>query len=89
MQAKKHLWVLHIFHLYTVYHKLTRILFLSSDLLSSCLEKVMQLKNLMELILIRIKERKGQFFFFKALLLIGSPVFKARWDNREQLTKFS
>ena len=39
--------------------------FLSSDLLSSCLEKVMQLTNLMELILIRIKERKGQIFFLK------------------------
>lgn len=48
----------------------------------------MQLTNLIELILIRIRERKGQFFK-KALLLIGSPVFKARRDNREQLTKFS
>lgn len=50
----------------------------------------MQLTNLIELILIRTRKRKSQFFFKKkALLLIGSPVFKARQDNRGQLTTFS
>lgn len=50
----------------------------------------MQLTNLVELILIRTRKRKGQLKKKKkALLLIGSPVFKARRDNREQLTTFS
>lgn len=41
--SPKHWRALHISYFYSVFHKINRILFLPSDLLSSCLKKITQL----------------------------------------------